>query len=544
MRQQQDGKLVISASNLGQQTAHQHDAPDRMPLPVYAWLAAASLLLAVGARLLYGQGGLVPGVAMFAACAAFFAIAARLVGAVRAALLLLIVGGGITRYTVEVLGLSMKVEHVAVLIGGALVVYRVLRRQSRVRIDLPAVMVGGWLGLNAVAAVLHAPNRIGSLRLVAMLALAIAAYFLATHLVTNRTTLAFALVAILATGGGVAAWGILAHLLYPFAIDLGVQINPITRQPTVYGTQWEGNTFGGYCAAIAATMLALRLVGSPFSVRSRRLLEGGLLLALLGLQVSLARGAWLAALAGLVLVAVAAVVLAARQPGSLSIVPARWVAFVPLLVIMSVLLWLNPLVPAARFADSLLARLDRPAMVAPARTGPGAAPGGSATPSPAAGSATLGTRAQSVGDVNDPTYSQRGQAIKRAFDDARTYPLIGWGTGTFGQKYINTSHLPDWLPTVSVRVVHDTGVIGAVLFHALLVLVGWRAIRALWHPLDPGMPAFVFASLTGLVVLTLAYEITEGLQFTFFWLLLGLVTAAKRLATSDAEISIRRTHNG
>ena len=79
-----------------------------------------------------------------------------------------------------------------------------------------------------------------------------------------------------------------------------------------------------------------------------RLLEGTLLLALLGLQVSLARGAWLAGLAGIGFVAVATLILRRRQPGTLTINPRRWLVFVPVLLATSALLWLNPLVVAAQ----------------------------------------------------------------------------------------------------------------------------------------------------------------------------------------------------
>ncbi len=503
---------------------------------VYGQLAAAALCLAVCARFLYDREGPLPGALLVVACLAFFAVVARAIGPTLAALLLLLVGAAINRYTVEIFGLSVKVEQIAVLIGAAFVAVQLTRQRIVLHIDLPAIMLAGWWGLNVLAAVLHAPDRLGSLRLAAMLTLAIGAYFIVTHLVRDRATLIATLWALLAVGAAVAAHGILAHLLYPFGLDLGVQINPITKDPTIYGTQWEGNIFGGLCATITATALALRLLGGTLEERTMRLLEGTLLLALLGLQVSLARGAWLAGLAGIGFVAVATLILRRRQPGTLTINPRRWLVFVPVLLATSALLWLNPLVVAAQATNGLFERWGQSPIIVPGNSGNPTMPGSSAAPSKGAGSANVGTRVQTVGDVNDPTYNQRREAITRALHDARTYPVIGWGTGTFGQKYINTSHLPDWLPTVSIRVLHDTGLLGALLFHALVALIGWRAVRALWRPLNPETCALLFAVLTSLVVLTLAYEVTEGLQFTLFWLVLGLVTAGVRVAATEPPL--------
>lgn len=552
------------------------------PVAAYIQLSLAALALAVGARLLYGRSGPLAALLLVAACLAFFALAARLVGSTRAALALLSIGAGLTRYTIDIFGLSLKVEHLAVLIGAALVAARIVRRHTPLRLDLPSALLFGWLGLNALAAVLNAPHPGWSLKLTAMLALAIGAYVVVTQLVTDRATLIFAVGALLAVGVGVAAFGLVVQLIYPFGFNLGVQINPITRVPTVHGAQWEANIFGGFCATIALALLALRLTADAPWSRGRA--EAGLLIALLGLEVSLARGAWLATLGGLGVLAIGALLLWRWHRDAIRLAPLRWALFALVLAGVSFALWLNPLVYAARYGNwatgslrastvtytqPLVAGKPEPVSVTGGAGGGTSPVGTSLTPPPPSGAAsapkpdpspaqrtpappiinnpgTLGTRVQSAGDVNDPTYSQRRQTIVQALRDTRLHPLIGWGVGSYGQKYINTSHQPDWLPTVSIRVLHDTGLIGALLFHAALVLLGWRAAVALWRSPDPEIRAVLFAALLGLVTLGAAYEITEGLQFTFFWLLAGTVAAGIRVATADQrqESSIRTVSLG
>jgi uncharacterized membrane protein len=528
-----------------------------MPTVISAIIVAAAVLLAIVARLLYGRSGVIPGSLLIIACLGFFALVTRLLDARRGVLTLLIVGAGITRYTVTLFGLSLKVEHVAVIVGVVIAGIGIIRRRETLRLDLPAILLISWLVLNFVAGLINAPSPFGSLKLAALLALAMGAYFVVTQLVTNRKTLVFTFSAALAAGIGVAAYGLLAHLVFPFGPDLGVQINPITKTPTVYSTQWEGNIFGGFCAAIAIIILAARLTTGI--AWPKRRLEWGLLIALIALEVSLARGAWLAIAGGIGALAFGIALLWRRHSDMTAIAPLRWMGFVPLLLVVSFIIWLNPLLYIVRYVDwgtglasAPLITYTEPVRVLKPSTAPTqpnpttGASGAQPSVAPAAPQASppsnlpvgnnpskLGARVQSTGDVSDPTYNQRRQTLVRATRDALKHPLIGWGPGTYGQKYINTSWQPDWIPTLSVRVLHDTGFLGVVFFHGALLLIGWRAWRTLWRPLDPELRSIIFATLVGIIVLGAAYEVTEAIQFTFFWILAGVIVAGVRLATTE-----------
>ena len=538
--------------------AKQHTArrprqsPTLRPASPYIALGAGALLLALIAKFLYGRSGPLPALALIAACGAFFALAAPSLGRQRAALALLAATVVTNRYTVNIGGLNLKAEHIAIGIALAAVGWGWLRRDEKLRFDTADLLLISWLGLNGVAGLLNAPSSLGSVKLAIMAALVVGAYIAVTRLATDRATFVFGTYALLLAGTGAALFGVIAHLVYPFGIDLGIQINPVTKQPTVYGSFWEGNLFGSFCAVVTIFWIALRL--SLRSPLQQRLAEAGILIGLLGLQVSLARGGWLAFLVGLGATVFVALVLHFRHRGLLALQPSRWAAFLPLVVVASMLLWLNPLVFAADYGPGIARSIaaasgsgnTQAGNAAPQPTpGSGNTQAGNAapqpTPAPAAtpvrrpSSGSAVERAASAANTSDATYVQRSGDIVRALRDWRAHPIIGWGPGSYGQKYITTSYTPAWLPTFSIRFLHDSGIIGLLLSHAALALIALRGVQALWRSTDPLLQALLFGYVVAGIVLALAYEITDGFQLAFAWLFLGLLVAGAQVVERSGK---------
>jgi len=539
----------------------------QQPAGITIALGVGALLLAIISRLLYERSGPIPALTLIVACLSFFSFAGWYVGKERAALVLLAATIVSNRYTVNIGGLNLKAEHIAIGIALSVVAWRLLNRQDRLRFDLIDLCLLAWLALSAVSGVVNAPRPLNSVKLAILAALVVGAYFATTRLVVDRGTFVFATYALLVCGTIAAAFGIMTHLLYPFGIDLGIQINPVTKQPTVYGSFWEGNLFGSFCAIITIFWIALRL--SLRAPRQQRLAEAGILVGGLGLQVSLARGGWLAFLAGIGALVFGAIVLSFHHRGVFAIQPARWLRFGTIAAIASVLLWFNPLILIADYGpiiarsivsaptDITSALSGRPKVTPlpaatavpatsssqPKPTEPKPTPGVSGQPSqapvvqrPSSGSAV--TRAASATDTNDVTYVQRRGDIVRALKDWRIHPIIGWGPGSYGQKYITSSYTPAWLPTFTIRFLHDSGIIGLLLSHIAFMLIALRGLRALWRSTDPLLQVLLFGYIIAAVVLALAYEITDGFQLAFAWLFFGLLIAGVRLVETTERVAL------
>jgi len=88
-----------------------------------------------------------------------------------------------------------------------------------------------------------------------------------------------------------------------------------------------------------------------------------------------------------------------------------------------------------------------------------------------------------------------------------------------------------------VRVLHDSGVVGALLFGAALALLCWQAVALAWRHGLRGAEAERVALALSVAIATmfLAFMMTEGLQIAWYWCSLGLWAAALRIvAPCDA----------
>jgi len=114
------------------------------------------------------------------------------------------------------------------------------------------------------------------------------------------------------------------------------------------------------------------------------------------------------------------------------------------------------------------------------------------------------------------------------------HPLIGWGTFTFAplaaqgsdfQQFDNWRNL--WIGNYLLLALHDTGVVGLVLWLGLLTSILRRAIRAIraLRPTDPFAVSTVQSLTAVVVVLLVAFLSTSGFSLGYSWLLIGLLGA-------------------
>ncbi|MEO6457348.1 MAG: O-antigen ligase family protein [Chloroflexia bacterium] len=453
-----------------------------------------------------------------AACVGFLIVISRFVGWTQAALALLVVAALLNRYVVSVGGLHLKPEHAAIGIGLLVFTWQFTRRE-RPAWGLADGLLAAWVVSNALGSI-NAPIPTLSLKLTLQLAILFAGYVLIQQFTRRRADLFFGHALLLGGITLVAAFGVLVHLVYPLGLDLGMQINPTTKQPTVFATLYEGNLFGSTVMVGLLWWLLLLLFGG---IRFRRVGVIGITICTVAIEVSLARGAWLALVAIISLSIVAYFMFRRRLTLKPNIAMRTLAMAATSVVLLSLFIWAKP---AALVATAWVG------------TNPPTSSKETSDSSTDGSSSDIIDRVTSLSEsAQDQTVTQRITAVQRATHDWTLHPLIGWGPGSYGQKYINTSWRPDWLGMLPLRILHDTGLIGVLLFLAFSVVLLRDAVRALARSADSALRIMLVAHLVGVVALFMAYLVTEGMQLFVPWLLIGLFSATIRATNSALAYS-------
>jgi O-antigen ligase len=419
------------------------------------------------------------------------------------AVAILLISAALNRFTFPVSGADVKPEHVAVVLVAGVLMLRGLgsalgERLPRARpapaglsgvaarIDrFAAVCLVIYLALNALSSLVNAIYPTDSLRLTGLVVLVSLPYFLLPLLVRDGRLLQQTASGWLILCALEAVFGIAIMVLYQRGIDLGVQI--VQGSPPVpVGTMREGNIFGSYTAAGAVACLVYLLS----STQARRLalttIAGALTLG--GVVISLARGAWLGLAAGALLVLGLQIRAAARRGLGLALLT---VALLPLVLSFSNTPFLDQV---SVYITQRLTSLNPDTI------------------------------------LNDNTVAERLDTYAKAVDGIGDHPLIGNGTGSFGQRYLYRSvNEPAWVGNLELHLLYDTGIFGLLAFFGCVGGTARLAIRAYRQTRDPARRALLLALGAGTVVLLVAYQATEATWLAFTWVHLGLLRVAGRM---------------
>jgi hypothetical protein len=96
--------------------------------------------------------------------------------------------------------------------------------------------------------------------------------------------------------------------------------------------------------------------------------------------------------------------------------------------------------------------------------------------------------------------------------------LLGTGTGSYGQYYMYRGQ-PEWIASLPLRLVNDTGVAGLLVFGAFGLAVARRAWLRRRDPL-------VVASGVACLLFAVVNISTEMLELMVSWVVLGLLLIA------------------
>jgi O-antigen ligase len=135
----------------------------------------------------------------------------------------------------------------------------------------------------------------------------------------------------------------------------------------------------------------------------------------------------------------------------------------------------------------------------------------------------LHERAESIAPdaiLEDPTLAHRVYATTLALQDASTKLWLGLGTDSFELMREDESQ-PDqkgrWIPNLPVRVLHDTGIVGVLLFFGFFVVLMRRAWRSREHVAG--------AFLSGAITLAVAFQFSDASVLAYPWILAGIMAA-------------------
>jgi O-antigen ligase len=129
------------------------------------------------------------------------------------------------------------------------------------------------------------------------------------------------------------------------------------------------------------------------------------------------------------------------------------------------------------------------------------------------------------------TVLERLDTYEKAWEGITAQPLLGNGTGSFGQRYVYRSvNEPGWVGNLELHLLYDSGLIGLAGFALFTGVIGGRAARAYRRSRDPLLRGTILALGGGLLSLLVAYQATEATWLAFTWVHLGLLAAATAIA--------------
>jgi hypothetical protein len=398
----------------------------------------------------------------------------------------LIIASAIPRFFVEIGAMKARPEHLvaALLCLAAVFIYK--RAEEAPKWIFADALLLAYIALNLFSSAFRSVEPAQTLKWCVQQILVIAFYFLVRLLAGNVERFHLAVNIMLLAGmieGLYAAVCFYSNLL--FKTEFGLDPGQYEHVPGVYGTQFEANLLGSYCAACLVLMIVMY-----FRKNEGRYLWG-IALTYLGMLFSFSRAAMLAAGVALVTLAVYAKASRAAKRGTV-------------LKIGAVLLLVSVLV------------------------------GASLAPLYAERFSTLDTSDPYADENTKVRLLVLGVAVEHIIEN----PVFGSGTSSFqlmfDYKEIGYFEAQDsgWIGNTEMRILHDTGLLGLATFTWFVLHLIVRGVKVARRSGSPELIGLLLSS----VVYLLAFQATEGTLLAFSWVQLGMIAAAIAVYTkADAE---------
>jgi len=437
------------------------------PTPLLFLIAATALLLWPDAS---GVTALLVGAAI-AVPIAIYSVSYSAVGAIVA----LIIGSAVPRLYVEIAGLKARPEHVICGILCISILFLRKKRSQPIQWIWPDYLLMAYAAVNLFSSLFMSIEPRQTIKWALQQVLIIFAYYFLRVLIQDRAGLRKAFMALLAVGAATVAYGIIcfySNLI--FGTEFGMTIGQYGDTPAPYGLQYEANLLGSYSGALCVMMLVMYLH------EHRRRFLAGFALALAGMAVSLSRGALGATFIGLL----AVVIFSLKK----KLLTRQLLLKIAQGTLCALLVVLPAVVPqySERFNSM---DIGEPAV--------------------------------------DPNTLTRIVQVSSAFEEVLKHPILGGGTSSF-QLAFDWQSLGEewedqgWIGNTEMRVLHDTGAVGLVIFMAFLVSLYRRSRKVLKAESNPELVALLASAL----VYCISFQATEGTLLAFAWIHLGLIGCA------------------
>lgn len=397
----------------------------------------------------------------------------------------LIIASAAPRLFVEIGGLKARPEHFICGILCISILFLRKKRSQPVRWIWPDYLLMAYAAMNIFSSLFMSIEPRQTIKWALQQVLIILSYFFLRVLVEDRQGLRKAVMAMLAVGSVAVAYGIIcfySNLI--FGTEFGMTIAQYGDTSAPYGLQYEANLLGSTSGALSVMMLVMYLYGQ------RRRFLVGFALAFAGMAISLSRGALGATLIGLMVV-----MIVGWKKGLLT---RQVLANLAKATLCALLVVLPSVVPqyAERFNTM---DIGEPAM--------------------------------------DPNTLTRVVQVSSAFEEVLKHPMLGGGTSSFqlafdwqalGEEWEDQG----WIGNTEMRVLHDTGLVGLVIFVAFLVSLYRQSRKVLKLESNPELVALLASAL----VYCISFQATEGTLLAFPWVHLGLIGCAISVfSTSETE---------
>jgi hypothetical protein len=449
------------------------------------WVVAVAFTIVVGILAALARSWSAPILVVAVLLLAIYCIRAQGVGV--GLVTTLIVASVADHFTFSVGQLALRAEQVAALI--ALVVLLAIRLRERdgrsLKPSLPEVLLAAWFAVGLASSLLASPNKGLSAKVLILIAICALGFLMPRQLLAgprSREHMETVVVWLLLVFATEALYGTLAYLLHVFGPTIAITPNPASGHLSAYGTLWEQNVFGAFAAAGAVAWVYL----GPVRFRWAAI---GLAACLGGLFDSLTRAAWLAA------VVVGAIGLA--LPGLRRRIDLREVgigAMGGLIVVAATL---------------VVDRITSYNVLIPSGKGGGGQSGG------------LIASLLNVVDLF-------GRVIQTApvWDDIKGNLLLGRGIASY-QALHQVNGVQQHVASLPLLILHDTGVIGLLVFAGFVVAV---VLRVWPKRSDPVVSALGQVG----IIIGLTNLATETTELMIGWLLIGILMAAVDVAPAGA----------
>ncbi|MNC40593.1 hypothetical protein D3C75_893120 [compost metagenome] len=94
------------------------------------------------------------------------------------------------------------------------------------------------------------------------------------------------------------------------------------------------------------------------------------------------------------------------------------------------------------------------------------------------------------------------------------------GNGYFSLKHIQPD---EWINSMFLAFLHDSGVIGLTIFILIIGSVLWSALKAIQRTSDQKHKAYMIGMVGGFIVMLVSYNFSPGHTLAMFWVHLGLI---------------------